>query len=160
MCEKCIFTLHKIIFYWPILKYMQMKWCDDKDLLWNNMGKGSEWVVIEAGLPIDSYWLRFFTVLCVCVWGRSALSQHLFQSSSILFGMPPHCGLTSSARSMPGILTCELQAAEEDHINLTTMPLDQPLFYFFKCWKSFTIKKAKLKKIYFEMKILTHSYPK
>ena len=45
------------------------------------------------------------------------------QSSSILCRTPPQHGLMSSARSAPGIQTCEPWAAKVESANLTTMPL-------------------------------------
>ena len=68
----------------------------------------------------------------LCVWGRLA---HLWQSSSILCEMLSQHGLTSSARSAPGIRTCKPWATKVEGVNLTTMPLGQPLpcFYIFKC---------------------------
>uniref|UniRef100_A0A9L0RMZ8 Membrane associated ring-CH-type finger 2 n=1 Tax=Equus caballus TaxID=9796 RepID=A0A9L0RMZ8_HORSE len=42
-------------------------------------------------------------------------------------GTPPQRGLTSGARSTPGIRTCEPRAAEREHANLTIVPPGQPL---------------------------------
>ena len=55
-------------------------------------------------------------------------------SSSILCGTPPQSGLTSSARSTPGIHTCKPRTAEVEPTNLTTTPLGWPLVL------SFTVK--------------------
>ena len=52
-----------------------------------------------------------------------------FLSSSILCGMPPQHGLTSVARSTPGIQSCESQATAVESVNLTTVQLGQPLSY-------------------------------
>ena len=54
------------------------------------------------------------------------IGPELCQSSSILCGMPPQHGLTSSAWSMPLIQSCELQAAKAKHMNSTTTPPGQP----------------------------------
>ena len=95
--------------------------------------------------------LRLSWHFCVCVkklglkltsvanfplfaWGKLSLSCQLWESSSILCGMPPQCGLRSGARSAPGIQTCEPWASEVDQANLTTTPLGWPLWHFTYGW--------------------------
>ena len=67
---------------------------------------------------------------------KLALSWHRCQSSSILCGTPWQHGLTSSVRSMPGILTWEPQVAEVECTNLTTMPQNEFCLLFLICYSN------------------------
>ena len=60
-------------------------------------------------------------------WGRLSLSEHLCQSSSILYvGCCHSMAWWGACRSVHGIQTCKPQATEGEHMNLTTVPLGRP----------------------------------
>ena len=54
--------------------------------------------------------------------------------------MLPQRGLMSGTRSAPRIQTCELWAAEAECMNLTTMPVGQPLLLVFSLFNLWLVK--------------------
>ena len=90
----------------------------------------NQWEAIEppARDSEGNWWMVLLFKKNFFLWGTLALSWHLCQSSSTLCGMPPpQHGLTSIARSAPGIRAFEVQAAETECTNLTTAPPGWPL---------------------------------
>ena len=79
--------------------------------------------------------------------------------------MPPQHGLTGSVRFMAGIQTCKPRAAEVECANLTTMPPDWPLsFFFFPAVKivlqqsSSYVKYSNFPILVGEFKVKAHEY--
>ena len=76
------------------------------------------WHLKGCTIPEANELHSFSYGLCVCERGRFSLSYRLCPSSSILCGMLPQHGLTSSGRSTPGIQTCEPQGTEAEQSEL------------------------------------------